>query len=100
MAIISKEEIIKKVNDLLGDNSDDESLAFLENVTDTLSDYEKKISDSGDWKTRYEENDKEWRKKYRERFTQPVDSSEPDDIEDEQKEEIKTTFDELFEVKK
>lgn len=64
----SKEEILEHIKSSLGENPDDASISFLEDVTDTLDDYETKVSDKEDWKTKYEENDKEWRKKYTDRF--------------------------------
>lgn len=95
MAIKSREDLLKSLNTLIGDNSTDENLAILEDVTDTLKDYEEKTADQTDWKTKYEQNDADWRKKYKERFL----SGET--IKDEQEEDVikdsKTlTFDSLF----
>lgn len=95
MSIKSREELLKSLNALIGDNSNDESLAILEDVTDTLKDYEEKTADQTDWKTKYEQNDADWRKKYKERFM----SGET--IKDEQEEDVKKdseplTFDSLF----
>lgn len=95
MAIKSREDLLKSLNTLIGDNSNDENLAILEDVTDTLKDYEEKTADQTDWKTKYEQNDAEWRKKYKDRFL----SGET--IKDEQEEDVikdsKTlTFDSLF----
>lgn len=96
MAIKSKEELLKSLNTLIGDNSTDENLAILEDVTDTLKDYETKTADQTDWKTKYEQNDADWRKKYRDRFMSG------EEIKDEQKEDVEEdskprTFDSLFE---
>lgn len=95
MAIKTREDLLKSLNTLIGDNSNDENLAILEDVTDTLKDYEEKTADQTDWKTKYEQNDAEWRKKYKDRFL----SGET--IKDEQEEDVikdsKTlTFDSLF----
>lgn len=95
MAIKSREDLLKSLNTLIGDNSTDENLAILEDVSDTLKDYEEKTADQTDWKTKYEQNDAEWRKKYKERFL----SGET--IKDEQEEDVKKdskslTFDSLF----
>ena len=95
MAIKSREELLKSLNTLIGDNSTDENLAILEDVTDTLKDYEEKTADQTDWKSKYEQNDADWRKKYKERFL----SGET--IKDEQEEDVKKdsqplTFDSLF----
>lgn len=95
MAIKSREDLLKSLNTLIGDNSTDENLAILEDVTDTLKDYESKTADQTDWKAKYEQNDADWRKKYKDRFL----SGET--IKDEQEEDLikdsKTlTFDSLF----
>lgn len=76
MAVKTREEILTAVKARVGDQTDDETIAFLEDITDTLSDLETKAQGDGtDWKAKYEENDAEWRKKYTERFY----SYEPDD---------------------
>lgn len=95
MAIKSREDLLKSLNTLIGDNSTDENLAILEDVADTLKDYEEKTADQTDWKTKYEQNDAEWRKKYKERFLSG------EEIKDEQEEDVKKdskslTFDSLF----
>lgn len=95
MAIKSREDLLKSLTTLIGDDSTDENLAILEDVTDTLKDYEEKTADQTDWKSKYEQNDADWRKKYKERFL----SGET--FKDEQEEDVKKdsktlTFDSLF----
>lgn len=69
MAVKTREEILESFRTRLGENPDDESISFLEDVTDTLNDFEARAnSDGTDWKRKYEENDANWRKKYTERF--------------------------------
>ena len=84
MAVKTREEILESFKTRLGENPDDESISFLEDVTDTLDDFEKRANGDGtDWKTKYEENDANWRKKYTERFfsgePNPEPKPEPDD---------------------
>nr|DAJ50329.1 MAG TPA: hypothetical protein [Caudoviricetes sp.] len=95
MAIKSREELLKSLNILIGDNSTDENLAILEDVTDTLKDYESKTADQTDWKTKYEQNDADWRKKYRERFTsgEEIKKEQEEDVEEDSK---PRAFDSLF----
>ena len=95
MAIKSREDLLKSLNTLIGDNSTDENLAILEDVADTLKDYESKTADQTDWKTKYEQNDAEWRKKYRERFTSGEEIKEEQE-EDVEKDSKPLTFDSLF----
>lgn len=84
MAVRTIEEILESFKTRLGENPDDDSISFLEDVTDTLDDFEKRANGDGtDWKSKYEENDANWRKKYTERFfsdePEPNPKPEPDD---------------------
>lgn len=90
MAVLSFDELIAKIKTKIGEDTSDESIELLEDVTDTFN----ANNDGEDWKTKYEENDKEWRKKYIDRFS-GSGGSEPDDEEEEEEEE-KTTFEDLF----
>ena len=96
MAVKTREEILEKIKNRVGNQSDDETIEFLEDVTDTLSDLEEKAKGDGvDWKAKYEENDAEWRKKYTDRFfsSEPITNEEPPSPEPQSE---PTTFDELF----
>lgn len=80
MAVKTREEILESFKTRLGENPDNESISFLEDVTDTLDDFEKRAKGDGtDWKSKYEENDANWRKKYTERFfsDEPEPKPEP-----------------------
>lgn len=89
MAVLSFDELIAKIKTKIGEDTSDESIALLEDVTDTFN-----ANDGEGWKTKYEENDKEWRKKYIDRFSGSGGSA-PDEEEEEEEEE-KTTFEDLF----
>ena len=102
MAVKTKAEILESIRSRVGDSTDDETLEFLEDVTDTLSDLETRASDSTDWKGKYEELDKTWREKYRERFfsSEPKEEDKKGDEEFEEKEDKeKKTYESLFDVK-
>ena len=95
VAVKTIEEIIASVQSRIGDDTSDDALTLLEDVSDTLNDFNLRLTDSGDWKTKYEENDKKWREKYKERFTTG------ETIKEKQEEQVKEdntirTFDELF----
>ena len=99
MAVRTKDELLEIIKGKIGDDSSDETISFLEDITDTLSDYEEKVtkSDEEDWKTKYEANDKMWRDKYRERFfSKEVEKEDEDFSEDEVK---SLSYDDLFEEK-
>lgn len=94
--IKSREEILSLIKDRIGDDTSDDAIQIIEDVTDTLNDYETRVADSGDWKARYEQNDAEWRKRYRDRF---FDGEVKDEKETEKEtEEVQKTYtyDELF----
>lgn len=93
----TSKEILEALKSKLDDTSD-ETLALIEDVSDTLNDYDNKNTDKTDWKAKYEENDKEWRKKYRDRFF----SSDGEDDDPKGGEEEKppiTKFEDLFTTK-
>ena len=62
----TKEEILNAIKDILKDDTSDSALSLIEDLSDTLDSM--KPSDETDWKTRYEENDAQWRQRYRDRF--------------------------------
>ena len=99
MAVRTKDELLEIIKGRIADDTSDETISFIEDITDTLSDYEEKAtnSDTEDWKTKYEENDKMWREKYRERFfSKEVEKEDEDFSEDEVK---SLSYDDLFEEK-
>lgn len=96
MAVKTREEILESVKEIFGDNTDDNTLTFLEDITDTITDLEDKAKGDGtDWKAKYTENDEAWRKKYKERFY----SNEPASKESEQEPEPPKKFEDLFTTK-
>lgn len=89
MAVLSFDELIAKIKTKIGEDTSDESIELLEDVTDTFN----ANNDGEDWKTKYEENDKEWRKK----CIRPLSGSDGNEQEEEEgEEEEKTTFEDLF----
>ena len=100
MAVRTREEILEILRGWLGDDPTDDDIAMLEDITDTFRNFEEKTSDATNWKNKYEENDKAWKKKYSDRFfskdgdgnDNPSDSGEPED-------KPMKTFDDLFTVK-
>lgn len=92
MAVRSKEEIMETLRTRVGENTDDGFIALLEDISDTFDDYESRTKDSENWKQKYEDNDKEWRSKYTERFF----SKEPEVKDQDVEPESPKTFDDLF----
>lgn len=104
--VLTREDFMNTIKDVIGKNTDDKSIKLLEDVADTLKDYEDKIAtaDSG-WKDKYEENDKMWRERYKERFfasppdkNGDTDETARQDIDAADEPELKTKFEELFKV--
>lgn len=106
MAVKSKEEILEQIKAKLGEDTSDEAIGLVEDISDTLSDIETRLSDNTDWRKKYEENDKEWREKYRNRFFNPDNSNdtnigagENEVPEPEADAELPTKFEDLFSTK-
>ena len=101
MAVRTKEELLELVKTRIGDDTSDEAIAFIEDITDTIADLEDKAST--DWEEKYNSLDNEWRERYKARFfSAPVDEEVDDvidvnDVEDEAKD---LTFEALFEEEK
>lgn len=91
MAVLSKEDLIAKLNASFGENLSDDNISLLEDVADTIDSF----SDAEDWKTKYEENDASWRKRYKERFEGKGDDIHDDDSEIEHY-DAPTKFEDLF----
>lgn len=102
MAVRTREELMKKIRDYVKDSTDDATLQLLEDVDDTFKDFANKQKDETDWKAKFEENDKEWRTKYKERFmsggddAKKVNKPTPADEKKEEDEDEKETFNDLF----
>lgn len=94
----TKEELIASLKTMLGDDSSDESLSLLEDVSDSMevdADVASLNQQIDDWKNKYETNDAQWRQKYRDRFYGEVDESEEESMKDSFAPK-KLTFESLF----
>lgn len=96
MAIRTREELLNDLNAFIGESEEDSAITLIEDITDTLTNLENN-SDNENWKTKYEENDKAWRKKYRDRFFSKEDEEiEVIKDEDEDEDDVPKTFNDLF----
>ena len=89
--VLDKEKLINRIKEFVGENDDDNTISFLEDVNDSIDEFTKKPAE--DWKKKYEENDANWRKKYKDRFFKQVDEDEEEFEEDKKK---PLTFEALF----
>lgn len=100
MAVKTMQEILESLRGRFGDEPTDDDIAMLEDITDTFTDFEEKTSDVTNWKNKYEENDKAWRKKYSDRFFSKDDGNNDNSGDsDEPEDKPMKTFDDLFTVK-
>lgn len=85
----TRQQIIDDISEVFGKEPSNEQLAILEDLSDSFPD------ESENWQAKYEQNDKEWRTRYAERFksggTPPPD---PDPDPDPEPEYL--TFEDLF----
>lgn len=101
MAIVGKQELLDTINKIAGEETTDDVLKLMEDVSDTYDNLSN--SDQEDWKQKYEENDRAWKEKYRSRFMENVvekdviEGDNPDNYdEDADDTDVKKTFEDLF----
>ena len=96
----TKEEIMESIKNKFADDTSDETLAFIEDVSDTFD----SMKDSENWKEKYEENDRTWREKYKNRFFNPATKEDDEfikEFEEEREEEFKPKkYSDLFVMEK
>lgn len=96
MAIVTKEDLLGRLNTRFGEDTSDDTLSLIEDISDTMDSLNS--SSNEDWRARYEENDAQWRQKYRDRF---MNKEETEELETQLKQEERKnlTFDSLFDTK-
>lgn len=103
MAKLSKEDLIKKVNEMFGEDATDEQISLLEDISDSMeTSNNDELETTKQALTQAQTDLKEFKQKYRERFLGGVDNDpSPKDIKDELKEEGETedkklSYEDLF----
>ena len=102
--VITREELMNRIKERIGDGIEDKDIALMEDIADTYDDMAGRAADQTDWKAKYEENDRNWRQKYIDRFNSAAESDadfveEPKDSDETILEyEAPKTYEELFEV--
>ena len=96
MAIRTKDELMEILRARIGDDQSDGAISLVEDISDTYDDMQSKANGDGtDWKSKYEENDAQWRQRYRDRFFNSEKTNDtidkPDDREDKP-----LTYEDLF----
>lgn len=103
MAKLSKEDLIKKVNEMFGEDATDEQISLLEDISDSMeTSNDNELETTKQALTKAQTDLKEFKQKYRERFLGGVDNNpSPKDVHDELKEDNETedkklSYDDLF----
>ena len=68
MAVLTKEDYFKRLSEMVGTNTDDRAIKFIEDMSDTYENLERQISTNEDIESRVKEVDDKWRKIYAARF--------------------------------
>lgn len=101
--ILNKDEFFEKLHKRVGDSAETEDITFLEDITDTYNDLERRANGDGvNWEEKYKQNDKAWRERYTHRFFSGSDVNNPnvrDSYEPDEPDAESITVDDLFEVK-
>lgn len=69
MAILTQEQYMQSIQNIIGDRTDDEAITLIENLTDTYNDLSERANPNGvNWEQRAHDIEEEWKAKYKERF--------------------------------
>ena len=97
MAIRTKDELMEIVRARIGNDQSDDAISLVEDISDTYDDMQSKANGDGtDWKSRYEENDAQWRQRYRDRFFNSEKSNDTIDKQNVDREDKPLTYEDLF----
>lgn len=69
MSVLNRDDFFNRIQAVAGTDTSDDTLAFIEDMTDTYNDLENKANGDGvDWEKRYHDLDESWKAKYKQRF--------------------------------
>lgn len=69
MAVLNRDDFFARLHSKLAEDTSEDGIAFLEDMTDTYDDLERRANGDGiDWESRYHDLDESWKKRYRHRF--------------------------------
>ena len=102
MPALSREDFMGAIKARIGEDTSDEALKFLTDMSDTFDTLEQSAKGDGiDWKAKYEENDKSWREKYRDTFfSKPVEEPATPDASEPEPEPKMLKYEDLFTTEK
>jgi 2-phospho-L-lactate transferase/gluconeogenesis factor (CofD/UPF0052 family) len=91
----TKDEIMEEIRAYIGDRADDQTIALVENISDTIDDY----AAHGDYDKKLMAIETEWRRKYIDRFMNGGENKNEVDVEktaDEKDNAEEITIDDLY----
>lgn len=94
MPFLEREDFLKSVNDRIGEDTSEESLSFIANMSDTYDELTRRAASYDELNGKYENLKKEYKERFFNTETKE-DADETADIEDDQEEKI-LTYDDLF----
>lgn len=107
MAVRTKDELLTVFSEIVGDDSRDEVIQYMEDLSDTYDEManssDSTLSDElNALKEKYEKLDREWREKYRDRFLKKSEESTEEKVSENEGEENKKSYEykELFKEEK
>lgn len=100
MSVLNRDDFFNRINTIVGTDTSDDALAFIEDMTDTYNSLETTANgDGANWEQRYHELDECWKAKYKRRFFTGNGSTIPV-VENSEQDEVVTpesiTIDDLF----
>ena len=97
MAVLTRDEFFDRVQRVAGTDTSDDTLTFIEDMTDTYNSLEERANgDGNDWEQRYHELDESWKEKYKKRFFSGGASRVVEEVKEDKKDEV-VDYNDLFE---
>lgn len=93
MSVRTKDELLASVRAIVGEDTSDATLELFDDIADTIDNLNN--NENINYKEKYEQNDREWRQKYRDRFMNGK-PEEDDDDEPNDSSGKKYTYENLF----
>ena len=61
MSVLNRDDFFNRIQNIAGTDTSDETLGFIEDMTDTYNDLEARVNGDGvDWEQRYHDLDESW----------------------------------------
>lgn len=99
MAVLTREQIMEKLNTLTDGKTDDDTLAMIQDFSDTFKSLEEKEDVEavrGDYEAKLKSLDETWRKKYRDAFFNGAEEKKDEEEEEEEEKEKPHKYEDLF----